>query len=116
MTESHTATGRIKIIGVPAGEAPLNIRKCWQGVVLPCEPIHDDYFRVPQGPAIDALSSMDASAALWFRQHGYPKTKPGEDYFGFEAAVVEIISGVHRKSHVWYNDLEQEWEGADDPR
>lgn len=116
MTEAHTATGRIKIIGVPAGEAPLRVRECWQGVILPCEPLHDDYFRVPQAEAIDALSLMDATAALWFRQNGFPKSEPGEDYFGFEVAVVQPISGVHRKKYVWYNDLDRQWEGTDNPR
>jgi len=31
---------KIRIIAVPAGEAPLEIRKQWVGVVVPYDPIY----------------------------------------------------------------------------
>ena len=114
--ENVEATGRIRITKIPAGEAPLEIRKAWVGLVLPCHPYLGfpdsapdrgvltgqsascdscgSYgVSVPQDQAIDILAQFHPEAAAWWRQHGYPNPAP-DDLFGFENDVIEIVSGV----------------------
>jgi len=115
------ATGRIRITCVPAGEAPLRIRKAWVGLILPCQRIcgfpsdgmdlgvlsrkkvgRNRYgFSVPQGRAVRILKKKDPVAAAWWRKHGFPKA--GEN-FGFAEEEAEIISGVTRQKIIQVTD------------
>jgi hypothetical protein len=110
-----TATGRIRIIKTPAGQAPEEIRRAWIGITLPCEPIvgytegielgavnHKPVpkrysFHVPQVPAIEALEFMVPEAAKWWREHGYPRSN---GWFTFGEDEAEIIFGVIRQQLV----------------
>ncbi len=117
----ESATGRIRITKVPAGEAPFEVRRAWLWLTLPCEPylgypdgeferdaISDKErthnrlgFSVPQDRAIITLERYRPWAARWWRRHGYPKL--GECFcFGEDEA--EIISGVTRQNLVEVTD------------
>src|SRR5262245_31416390 len=108
------ATGRIRIVRVPEGEAPLEIRQAWVGLVLPCDPYlgypasggeqgvctgrksaRNRYgFGVPQDQAIAVLDIENPQAAAWWRTQGFPR---GDERFCFAEAEAEIISGVQRQ-------------------
>ena len=109
MSDLVTATGRIKIVRTPAGQAPEKIRRAWIGITLPCEPIlgfsegielgavtrkpvKKRYcFHVPQVPAIEALEQVAPNAANWWRRFGYPRAN---GWFTFGEDEAEIIYGV----------------------
>ncbi len=108
------ATGLIKIIRVPDGEAPWVLRRAWVGLTLPCHPFlgppdagldrgvlsgkevnqNRDGFSVPQNLAIAILGKNMSRAKAWWKKLGYPKR--GECFF-FAEDEVEVISGVIRK-------------------
>ena len=110
-------SGLIKIVKVPAGEAPENIRRAWIGLTLPCGSIcgypnqeaergvvtrektqqNRRGFQVSQLLAIAILAKHAPSAAQWWRSQGYPK--PAE-FFHFGADEAEIISGVTQQKNV----------------
>lgn len=123
---SNPNSGQIKIIHTPAGEAPLEIREAWVGLILPCHPIlgysegdigavsRDPTERnrrvicVPQQEAISILALFHPNAAQWWCHHGYPA--PG-GYFSFGEYEVEIIFGVeHQQIREWthHDDLYSE--------
>ena len=102
------ATGRIRVIKTPDGEAPEMVRMYWVGCELPCYPIlgyGDAYELASKKPAVPymritvparhALTILEAKhfpAARWYYAHGYPhKDYP---YFCFDSDEIEIISGV----------------------
>lgn len=109
--------GQIKIIATPEGEAPLEVRKAWVGLILPCHPIlgysegdvgalsHKPTERnrrvvnVPQDTAIQILALFDPESAQWWRDLGYPKSG---GYFSFGESEIEVIHGVnHQQIHEW---------------
>lgn len=111
-----TKQGRIRIIKIPDGEAPLYIRAAWVRLILPCDPYfgHPDLvietgvlsdepkpsrssFGVPQDMAISILRESNPQAALWWNQRGFPQ--PG-GYFGFAEDEAEIIEGVTRQQAI----------------
>jgi hypothetical protein len=120
MMTDPTATGRIKIMKIPAGEAPLKIRKAWIGLVLPCHPIlgfspgkekgvlsnksagrGNCGFSVPQCDAIVILANHDRAAARWWEKQGFPVPK---ECFFFAEDEAKIISGVRRQALVQVED------------
>jgi hypothetical protein len=120
----ETATGKIRITKVPAGEAPLGIRKKWVGLILPCEPIagsndtvkeygvvsrRDDgtvrqTVSVPQDLAILVLRQQFPQAAAWWVRAGYPRHS---EWFSFGLDEVEIIEGVTIAKVKAYEDAGQ---------
>jgi hypothetical protein len=116
------ASGRIRIITDPKGEAPMWVRYAWIGLTLPCKPLVGfankpskhvlsgkpmqvrAEFDVPQREAIELLAEHYADAAKWWQEHGFPE---GEDaYFAFGRDEAEIISGVTSQKLVIYDNME----------
>jgi hypothetical protein len=115
------ATGRIRITKVPDGEAPLEVRKAWVGLELPCGPIcgyaaesgksvlsHEPTpnryeVDVPQREALEILAAKDPQATAWWYAHGFPQ---GDDWFNFAREEVEIISGVTMQKVTVYDNME----------
>ena len=97
----------IKIIALPHGEAPLEVRSGWIGCVLPCEtecghipayaggvlsgPSLDKVagFSVPQAEALAVLETHAPDSAFWFRTHGFPQA---EKCFRFKNEEVEVVT------------------------
>jgi hypothetical protein len=120
----NEATGRVKNVTIPAGEAPEWVRQAWVGLVLPCYPVAGfptcpelgvlsgrpdgahckdaacdagngrDGVRVPQTGALTILELYNPNAARWWKTNGYPKHGEHENCFGFATQEVQIISGV----------------------
>jgi len=119
----HEATGRIRIIKIPHGEAPDEIRQKWVGCVLPCCPYFGHFgkgrqhgvltgvaserdwyaFAVPQDQAIAALEQHNPDAATWWKAHGFPRLGM---YFCFDEDEAEIVSGVTRQKITVYDNME----------
>jgi hypothetical protein len=118
----NEATGRIKIIHIPRGEAPLAIRRAWVGLELPCLPImgypdrgvrekgvltKEEVGRnvygvsVPQEEAIAILAQRNSGAAAWWRSKGFPQKGA---YFGFSQWEVEAVSGMRYQKIVHVTD------------
>jgi hypothetical protein len=106
------ATGQIRIIRVPEGEAPEHVRRAWVGLVLPCHrylgPAGPERgvltqesssgrvgFSVPQAAALKVLASVRPEAAAWWKENGFP-LEPPDDLFGFAEDEAEIVTGVSR--------------------
>ncbi len=107
-----TISGYVKIVKVPNGEAPLDVRKAWVGLVLPCDPYlgypDNDLERgilsgkkaarnrcgisVRQDLAIEILEKERPEAAAWWKANGFPQEAGSR--FGFAEEEIEIISGV----------------------
>ena len=116
----NNVTGKIKIVKIPAGEAPEWVRKACVGRVFPCSSIigfpdngepekgvltgkvikYDGKNRysisVSQKYFIRILNRFNQKAAKWWKLNGFPKPAP-DDYFSFGEHEVEIISGVKRQ-------------------
>ena len=110
----QTATGRIRIMTVPAGEAPLWVREAWLGLELPCDPYlgypngelergvvtgeeaqrNRCGYSVPQVEALAALENTSPQAAAWWRAQGFPQP---DKCFGFAENEAEIVNGVTRQ-------------------
>jgi len=120
------ATGRIKILKTPAGQAPQEIREAWVGLILPCYPqsgIPAGEVRgavtgekvakrqsviVPQDQAIAILEQHSAKAAAWWKALGFPMEGQG---FVFGADEVGIVSGVTEVPMDVFDDLDTgHWE------
>ena len=114
------ATGRVRIVKVPSGEAPEHIRQGWVGLVLPCyptlgyihpggevgvlsrEPVQGQCgVSVPQQEAINILHARVPRTALWWIERGFPHE--GE-CFGFGEDEIELVSGVVRQNLVHVPD------------
>jgi hypothetical protein len=123
----------IKIIKVPAGDAPEWVRAAWVGLVLPCDPFvgyaekpdkgvvtlretkgrKGRSYAVVQKDAIEILSKSNPDAAKWWLSCGFPKFTPGEDRFGFDADVAIVATGVitQQEPGVVYDNMETgRWE------
>ena len=87
---------QVKIQRVPAGEAPLEMRKAWQDVILPATMVYTqarglltgevygprDFYAVEKSTALNLLRQKDPGAADWFAN--LPQFA-NEQYFLFEA-------------------------------
>jgi len=123
MPKTVEATGRVKIIKTPAGEAPLELRAAWVGTILPCYP-HLGYLSggsehgiltgeksvdnrrgviVPQDRAIAVLAEHDSTAAAQWKNYGFPQ--PEENFF-FGEDELEIVSGVTPAPVRVFDDME----------
>ena len=97
--------GTIRIIAVPAGEAPLEVREKWIGVEIPdasYDPISrgarevvsgapvapQACFCVLQKDALMALAQKSEAAAGWWVKAGFPKH---EECFSFRKDEAEIV-------------------------
>lgn len=94
----------IRIIKVPQGEAPEDVREAWVGLILPCrgkffayssgvltgEPVDQEQedYHVWQDIAITILSKAQPVAAAWWKAHGYPKVSK---MFGFHEDEVIVL-------------------------
>ncbi len=116
------ATGIIRIVKVPSGEAPLEIREAWVGLELPCDPVlgladighrigavsgkrlPNQYgFSVPQKEALDILEQSKPAVAAWWRSRGCPRTDR-YNCFSFEESCAVVVSGVTRQTLVEVRD------------
>ncbi len=116
------ATGRIKVLKTPDGEAPVEIRRAWEGLILPCFPhigiptgelsevlsgnsIENERrgVIVPQGEAISVLMQFDREAAGWWMAHGCGKD---DTYFFFFEDEIGIMSGVSEVPMRVLDDME----------
>ena len=118
----NEATGRIKILKTPEGEAPLWVREAWFGLIIACFPyigvpsgeltgvLSGDELQntrrgviVPQATAIAELSKHDREAADWWFTNGFG----GEgDYFFFFEDEIGIVSGVGEAPMRVFCDME----------
>jgi hypothetical protein len=100
----------VRIIGVPSGEAPIEIRKEWVGLVLPLMPGRDDPYQlsgrgflsgkastepmigylVSAHEAVEILASKAPDAATWWRTFARPYITPGKAFM-FEEHVCEQV-------------------------
>ena len=117
------ATGRIKILKIPDGEAPQWVREAWVGLILACFP----YIGIPSGGlsgilsgdevesnrrgvivsqdlAIAELAKHDKEAADWWLDNGFGKA---EEYFFFFEDEIGIVSGVSEASTSVLDELER---------
>ncbi len=120
MTQTE-ATGRIRIKTVPSGDAPLEIRQAWVGLVLPCyamagyDPgrartlkglelkLNPYGYHCPQDLALQVLDKRAPGAAAWWRSEGFPHSNKN---FCFTLAEAEIISGVQMQKVRVADDME----------
>ena len=96
----------IRIVKIPNGEAPLEVREAWVGLELPflyicnesrnCRgadsglPVDNPrplVWAVPEKEALETLRSKSPSAAEWFTIRGYPYPRTVFT-FGIEEAVL----------------------------
>jgi|GEM_PF-2409638 hypothetical protein len=117
MVAKTSASGWIKIIKIPEGEAPFEVRQAWVGLTLPCEPVFGypklespergvvtgqpnqsrrSVFLVPVVSALEILEQSDPEAAQWWRECAFL----GGECFSFGEDEVEILSGVTRQEVV----------------
>lgn len=93
----------IKIMTVPVGEPPLEVRKKWVGETLPVILIHDESCRgamsgmpteariryyVEEKEALEILARTHPDAANWWYENGFPHA---DSLFGFLAEEVQIV-------------------------
>lgn len=105
MTE---ATGLIKIVSIPDGEAPEWVRAAWKGLTLKAlsefgfirgegavtgtSSMEDGYI-VPQDSVLKTLARANPKAARWWYDKGFPQTGR---YFIFSTRQADAVSGMHR--------------------
>ncbi|GEM_PF-1601088 len=100
--------GKIKIVSIPAGEAPVSVRKKWVGLELPVIAIRNTGCRgaltkkggpkevvyyVDQTAAIEILMQAHPDAVVWWNDHSYPKR---ENVFCFKKDEVEEIGHLKK--------------------
>lgn len=128
------ATGRIRIIQIPEGEAPLWVRKAWVGLTLPCDPICG--YPSQCGHLDEAIAGANKERGVLTKQplkqnrYGFSvpqapalivlkkksiraarwwqlKGFPQHDqYFHFDQSEAEIISGVTLQTVVLCDEME----------
>ncbi len=108
---------KIKIIAVPAGEAPEEIRREWVGLEIPLPPgkrglvvgqssgiasARKDAFRgyvVDTETAVSLLAERAPAAATWWRHHAAPLFQPGRRLAFREECCEPIDDGVTDGEH-----------------
>lgn len=110
----------IRIINIPPGEAPYEVRAAWVGLVLPVtgdgsgfyhtvgvlsrrkswfglviacilgRTTREHGYRVEASTAVEILSAHSASAAQWWREHAALSIRPGV-LFVFAAEACEEV-------------------------
>jgi hypothetical protein len=117
----------IKIVAIPDGEAPEEVRRGWLGCILPCEPECGHVpmyiegvlsgpklekvagFSVPQEKALAILEQQTPAAAAWFREHGFPRDNKCFRFRREETEVTETYTAEEELAlgpiHV-YDDME----------
>ena len=101
--------GIIRIVKIPEGDAPLEIREAWVGLELPCLTKHDESkevkniisqeirqprpncWYVPQDMALEILEEAAPEAAQWWLEHDYPHP---DRFFTFGEDEAELVDGV----------------------
>ena len=105
-------TGLIRIVRVPAGDAPYWVKKEWVGLTLPChhvmaimpsdnvvsgQPVQDKMgVSVPHKEALEILKKRNKRAASWWEGAGFPQPPPN-DCFLFGEGEFKIVRGVERQ-------------------
>jgi hypothetical protein len=107
------APGMIRVVAIPPGEAPADVRAAWVGCVLPLFATTDDPRVSPQRKgvlsggkeecssgftvrvvdAIRALERHDARAARWWRENTPHLIQPGK-LFVYPGDVCELVEDV----------------------
>ena len=101
---------RVRIVGVPSGDAPLEIRKQWLGLELPLMPGRSDTYQVAgrgvlsgkplaesiigylvsAHEAVEILASRSPDAAKWWRTFAPSYIAPGKSLV-FDEFVCEPV-------------------------
>ena len=108
--KAEEATGRIVIVSMPRGDAPVNIRRAWLNKTVPCysyvgmpagmvkDVITSRSTRierigvlVPQNRALQVLRQYSRWAAMWWEDQGFPQV---DGCFFFSEDEYRIQSGV----------------------
>lgn len=106
--------GKVRFIDVPKGEAPLEIRRCWVGLEVPCLcyqgqlPFSPDSgtfgavsgkrlefepkYIISQYSAIEELAKAHPHAAEFWNRLGYPQSPVA--LFSFNTECVQVIEPV----------------------
>jgi hypothetical protein len=104
------SANRVRIVAIPSGEAPLEIRKQWVGLELPLMPGRSDAYQlacrgllsgqelpepmigylVSANDAVHILESKSPDAALWWRTFASSYVSPGKALM-FDEYVCEPI-------------------------
>lgn len=88
--------GLIRVVQVPEGKSPLEIRQAWVGVEIPCWFLREagDFpgYIVADVDALNALHAKSPRAAQWFYDQGFP-TKPFT-LWAFRPEGVQVIKSV----------------------
>lgn len=95
---------QIKIIAVPPGQAPLEVRQQWVGMILPVveelpsdtvemgvlggKPENSGGYPVETTVAIQELEKKSPEAANWWKSHVNPAWMP---WLSFQRAVCELV-------------------------
>jgi hypothetical protein len=106
----NRTVGWVRIVDVPRGEAPLEIREAWVGALLPLRswetqpgtvksgsmltpggPVLDDGYAVAGRAAIQALGRSSPAAAAWWRANASQVLESGYR-FVFPVEVCERVS------------------------
>jgi hypothetical protein len=105
----ETRHGTIQFVRTPKGEAPEWVRDAWVRVIVPYVGFGHPFpfthgvltgkpeaavcsYCVPQEEALKALHEADPQAAAWWKQRGYPKSHPEDEYFSFECTSAVILT------------------------
>jgi hypothetical protein len=113
--------GSIRLIKVPEGEHPFEIRKGWLGPILPVSFVSDEghfqsrsgrkapkawRYDLDQSLALEALGKESPETAEYLRAQGFPR--PGECFsFKFsEAVVIGELTEVAEKVTMYLGLLE----------
>ncbi len=96
---------QVKIVAVPPGQAPLEVRQQWVGMVLPVaenlppgttemgvlggKPENSGGYPVETMVAIQELEKKSPEAASWWKSHVNPALMP---WLSFQRAVCKIIN------------------------
>lgn len=98
--------GLVVVTKTPDGEAPLEIRKRWVGIEIPClcfsersdsasgvlsggKLPQEPRYIVSQTDALETLEKVDPEAARWWRDRGFPKHPMA--LFSFRAEEVRVL-------------------------
>ncbi len=102
----------IKVVAIPAGDAPDYVREAWVSLVLPCDSvvsgaklvangeavvwqpvIENDLYVVKQEDALRILSERNQKAASWWHDQGLPSSDEHANCFCFKKVDVVEFAG-----------------------